>query len=270
MGYININGTDLYYEEMGKGKPVFLLNGIFMSTKSWYPESSVLSKKYRVILHDFRGQWQSKKPEGKYTFGMHADDLYQLVKKLKLEKIHLIGTSYGGEVAMTFAIKYRDLLKSLLIITSVSEIDLHLKLIAERWKNAVRTKNVEIFINEWLGDTYSENFLKSNLDAIYPRLIEAFKVFDFNAGEKLIDCFLELYKNPLTPYLNKINISTAVIASELDTLKPPKYSRIIHNEIKNSEFHIIQNSGHAVVIEKPEEINTILLEFLEKAKMKQD
>jgi pimeloyl-ACP methyl ester carboxylesterase len=80
MGYININGTDLYYEEMGKGKPVFLLNDIFMSTKSWYPESSVLSKKYRVILHDFRGQWQSKKPEGKYTFGMHADDLYQLVK----------------------------------------------------------------------------------------------------------------------------------------------------------------------------------------------
>jgi len=56
MGYININGTDLYYEEMGKGKPVFLLNDIFMSTKSWYPESSVLSKKYRVILHDFRGQ----------------------------------------------------------------------------------------------------------------------------------------------------------------------------------------------------------------------
>ena len=49
---------------MGKGEPVFLLNGIFMSTKSWYSESSVLSKKYRVILHDFRGQWQyQKKPK---------------------------------------------------------------------------------------------------------------------------------------------------------------------------------------------------------------
>ena len=69
---------------------------------------------------------------------------------------------------MTFAIKYRNLLKSLLIITSVSEIDPHLKLTAEGWKNAVRTKNIEIFINEWLGDTYSENFLKSNLDATYP------------------------------------------------------------------------------------------------------
>jgi 3-oxoadipate enol-lactonase len=267
MGKININGAYLYYEEMGQGEPVMLLNGIFMSTKSWYFESGVLSKKYRVILHDFRGQWQSEKPEGKYTFEIHADDLYQLVKKLNLSKINLIGTSYGGEVAMAFAIKYGELLKSLAIITSVSEIDLRLKITAERWKNAVKTSSSEIFINEWLGDTYSENFLENNLEAIYPKLVEAFKIFDFKAGEKLIDCFLSLYKNPLTPDLHKITIPTVVIAAELDTLKPPVYSRIINNRIKNSEFHIIQNSGHAAVIEKPEEINTILLGFLDKVKI---
>ncbi|MGC9125768.1 MAG: alpha/beta fold hydrolase, partial [Caldisericaceae bacterium] len=100
MSYIRVISTNLYYEEIGEGEPIILLNGIFMSTKSWSPISNMLAKKYRVILHDFRGQWGSEKPKGKYTFGMHAEDLHGLLKELDLEKVHLIGTSYGGEVAM--------------------------------------------------------------------------------------------------------------------------------------------------------------------------
>lgn len=267
MGYMSTNGVNLYYEETGSGDPVVLLNGIFMSTKSWYPQSSVLSKKYRVIMHDFRGQWQSEKPEGRYTFEMHADDLHELMKELNLRKVHLIGTSYGGETAMAFAIKYGEMLKSLTIITSVSEIDLELKLTGERWKNAVRTGNPDIFIKEWLGDTYSEDFLKKHMQTIYPRLIEAMKLYDFRAGERLIDCFMELYENPLTANLDKINVPTAIIAGELDTLKPLKYSRIIQQRIKNSELHIVQGSGHAVVVEKVEELNSVILGFLQKLEL---
>ncbi len=264
MGYLSVNSTNLYYEEIGKGEPVLLLNGIFMSTKSWGPISSMLSRKYRVILHDFRGQWQSEKPLGKYSFEMHAEDLYKLIKELNLGKVHIVGTSYGGEVAMAFAIKYGELVKSLSMIASVSEIKLLLKLTAERWKNAAKTKDPEIFMKEWISDTYSENFLGAIHDLMYIKLVEALKSFDFDAAERLIDCFLDVYEHPLTKELHKITSPTLIVAAELDTLKPPFYSEIINREIKNSEFHVVMNSGHAVVIEKPNEINTLLTGFIGK------
>jgi 3-oxoadipate enol-lactonase len=264
MGYLSVNSTNLYYEETGKGEPVLLLNGIFMSTKNWGPISNVLSRKYRVILHDFRGQWQSEKPLGKYSFEMHAEDLYELIKGLNLNKVHIVGTSYGGEVAMAFAIKYRELVKSLAVIASVSEIKLPLKLTAERWRNAIKTKDPEVFIKEWLGDTYSEDFLRTTYDLMYVKLVEALGSFDFDAGERLINCFLDIYEHPLTKGLHKITSPTVIVAAELDTLKPPSYSEIINREIKNSEFHVVMNAGHAVVIEKPNEINTILTGFIGK------
>jgi 3-oxoadipate enol-lactonase len=267
MSYLKVNSTNLYYEEIGEGEPILLLNGIFMSTKSWGPISSVLAKKHRVILHDFRGQWQSEKTQGRYSFDMHAEDLYGLLKELNLEKVHLVGTSYGGEVAMAFAIKYGEMIKSLSIISSVSEIKLPLKLTAERWKNAAKTKNSDVFIKEWLGDTYSENFLRMTFDLLYPRLVDALKSFDFDASESLIDCFLALYDHPLTGELHKITSPTLIVAAELDTLKPPPYSEIIHRGIRNSEFHVVMDAGHAVVIEKPNEINTLITGFIGKSEI---
>lgn len=268
VAYAKVNGVKLYYELQGEGEPLAFLNGIFMSTKSWSPQTKLFSKKYKVLLHDFRGQWQSDTPSGKYSFELHADDFQELLLHLGVNKIHVVGTSYGGEVAMAFAIKYPEMVKSLTLITSVSEIHLELKLLVERWLNAANVKDPRIFITEWLADVYSEEFLKDNWDFLWPRLNEAFEVFDFNGVIRLSECFLNLKKKPLTSMLNKITAPTLIIAAGSDKIKPLMYSEIIHDQISGSELHLIDKSGHGVVIEKANELNTIVLGFLEKLNLK--
>ncbi len=57
---------------------------------------------------------------------------------------------------------------------------------------------------------------------------------------------------------------TLIVAAEKDFLKPAKFSRKIHENIENSEFVIVGNSGHALVVEKRNELETLILGFLEK------
>ncbi|MGC8015913.1 alpha/beta fold hydrolase, partial [Salmonella enterica] len=82
---------------------------------------------YKILLHDFKGQLKSEKPKGPYSFKEHAYESKLLMDELDIKKVHIIGTSYGGEVALRFAIDYPQYVKSISIIDSVSELDETLK-----------------------------------------------------------------------------------------------------------------------------------------------
>lgn len=264
MGYVRVNDTEIYYEIHGSGKPLAFLNGIFMSTSSFSSFLPLFSKNYQVLLHDFRGQWNSGKEGEKYSLELHADDFYKLLKELDIDRIDIVGVSYGGEVALKFTTFYPEMVNSLIIISSVSEVDDELKTKIERWIEGVKSKNSEIFINSWLQDVYSSQFLEKYEIFLRNKLEESLLNFDYNASIKLMEAFLELFTNPLTPYLNKIEVPTLVVASEFDTLKPVKFSKIINQNIKNSELIIIGNSGHAIPVEKKNEFETVIFGFLEK------
>lgn len=255
----------IYYEVLGAGEPIVFLNGIFMNTKSWYFQYSDLSNYYKIILHDMRGQGKSDKPreEDKYSLRIHADDLRKLLDHLGIEKAHLVGTSYGGEVALEFAVNYPERVRKLIVITAASEIHLDLELSALRWMEGAGTRDPYKFVLSWINDVYSQEFLNKNGWGFIKRLIDVYsKDFDFDAAMLLLKSFLELRKKPLTPRLREINIPTLVVAAEEDRIKPPKYSKIIADNITGSRFFIVHGAGHAVVIEKPEIINVLIRGFL--------
>ncbi len=267
MGLIRINETKIYYEIYGEGETVAFLNGIFMSTSSFSQFLPIFTQKYKVLLHDFRGQWNSGKEGDKYSLEMHSNDLHLLLKKLNLDKVNIVGISYGGEVALKYATLYPEDVKSLIIICSVSEIDDELGKKIEKWKEGAKTKNSDRFIDSWLKDVYSEKFLKKYEDFLRQKISESLKNFDYDASIKLMDSFLKLKENPITPHLNRISTPTLVVAGEFDSLKPHRFSKIIHENIKNSEFIIVGDSGHAITVEKANEVQTLILGFLEKQKL---
>ncbi|MGB9749789.1 MAG: alpha/beta fold hydrolase [Caldisericia bacterium] len=264
MGYLRVNDTKIYYEIDGNGKPLAFLNGIFMSTQSFSTFLPLFSKNYQVLLHDFRGQKSSGKDGEKYSLELHADDFYKLLKALGINKIDIVGVSYGGEVALRFVVSYPEMVNSLVIVSSVSEVDDELNEKIVRWVEGAKSKNSEIFVNSWLQDVYSPKFLEKYESFLRNKLKESLKNFDYDASIKLMEAFLELKKDPLTPLLNKIKVPTLVVAGELDTLKPIKFSKIIQDRIENSELVIVGGSGHAIPIEKKNELETIIFGFLEK------
>ena len=266
MPYILSDNVKIYYEEKGEGEPVFLLNGIFMNTASWGVISSLLSKYFRVILHDMRGQWKSDKPveKEKYSFRAHTEDLLNLMNHLGVEKGHIVGTSYGGEVALYFAVNYPERVKSLTIICSVSEIGLETKLAAQRWMDGISSRNPKSFVYSWINDVYSEEYLNSVGFSFVEQLIKVYSSpeFSFDSAINLMNAFFELERNPLTSSLEKIHVPTLVIAADKDRIKPPKYSEIIANKIRNSELVIFSKAGHALVIEKASALAYLVLGFL--------
>ena len=123
MPRIEANGIQIYYELHGPedAEVVVLSNGVLMSTASWAFQTPVLAKHYRVLLYDCRGMWQSQHPPGPYSMELHADDLAALLDAMGIERAHIAGISYGGELSLAFALKYPGRTRSLIVSSAVSQ-----------------------------------------------------------------------------------------------------------------------------------------------------
>ncbi|MDF2472865.1 MAG: Alpha/beta hydrolase fold protein [Anaerocolumna sp.] len=263
-----VNEVNLFYELKGNEaaeEAVVFLNGVMASTSSWSYQIPVFEKMgFKILLHDFRGQLKSEKPAGTYSFAQHASDTKALMELLGIKKAHFIGTSYGGEVAMRFAIDYPECVKSIAIIDSVSELDDILKHFVSGWINLAAKKEGEQFFWGMLPSIYGNNFIRDNYDLLQKRAKGM-----ANIPEDYFDGQISLYHTFLqdvymTEEINKIQCPTLVVCGNNDILKPPKFSKIIADRIPNAEFALIPNCGHVTIFEKPDILNSMLLGFVIK------
>jgi hypothetical protein len=115
--YLKLKDTDLYYEVYGEGEPLVLLHGNSGSIKDYYQQIPVLSKQYKIIAVDTRGQGKSKDTSKKdFTYKLFADDVKALADELKLDKVNIVGWSDGGNTGLEFALKYPERLNKLVTI----------------------------------------------------------------------------------------------------------------------------------------------------------
>ncbi|OHD11096.1 MAG: alpha/beta hydrolase [Spirochaetes bacterium GWB1_36_13] len=270
MPYQKINGVNLYYEVLNKdGKEtVAFFNGVMASTSSWGYQAALFEKMgYRVILHDFKGQLLSEKPEMPYLFKDHAAEAKGLFDFLGVEKLHLVGTSYGGEIAMRFAMDFPETVKTISVINSVSELDEMLRLFILGWKNLAAIGDAEAFYWGMTPTIYHPDYIQKNKHLLQERA-ESLKTLGKEAKEYfrgqiiLYDTFLN--EVTMTHELQKIKCPALVVCGMEDILKPPKFSKIIAENIKNSELAFIPDCGHVTIFEKPEVLNSLLLGFIGK------
>jgi len=263
MPKIQANGISIYYEQYNWDKDadvVVLSNGVLMSTASWAMQVPVLAKHYRVLVYDCRGMWQSDHPAGPYSMEQHADDLAALLDALHIEKAHVAGISYGGEISLIFGYKYPQRTLSVITSSAVSQVDPLLRGVIESWTAAARTKDPELFFQITYPTNFSEAWIAANqaaLDGARAR----YRTLDFDAVLELLLSFSRLN---ITSELKHITAPTLVIVGEQDILKPRKYAEIIAREVPKSEFVVVPNSGHAVCWEQAGLFNTLLLGFLAK------
>lgn len=259
MPKIEINGINLYYEIHGDGEPLILANGIFMNTNSWFGQITEFSKHFKVILYDMRGQGQSDKPDGDYSFEMHAEDQKALLDYLGIDKIHHVGISYGAELGLLFALNYPERLKSLVLSNCASYIGPLLDKISNLWRYACEKNDSEMFFYATVPFNFSETFISNNKE-FFEVAKERYKQLDIPSFINLLDAFQKLN---VTQRLSEISIPTLIVGGKKDLLKPPDpYSYIINEKIRNSKITIIDDAGHALTHEKPEEFNSAVIGFL--------
>ena len=262
MPFQKVNGINLYYELHGpeKADVIVLSNGIFMSSASWGYQVADLKKHFRVLVYDCRGMWQSEHPQEAYSMDMHVEDLAGLLDALGIEKAHIGGISYGGEISMLFALKYPHRTRSLIISSTVSQIDTMLTKMGALWSSALRDRNADALFESSLPLNFSEGWLKANA-GILEATRNRYHQMDMAAAERLMQAFSEIN---FTDRLKEINVPALVLVGEQDILKPRKYAEIIATEIPGAELIIIPHAGHAVSLEQPAAFNSAVLGFVVK------
>lgn len=231
-GYLEVKDTKLYYEIYGEGEPLFLLHGNSGSIKDFYQQIPVLSKQFKVIVVDTRGQGKSNDTSKKeFTYTQFAQDIKALADHLGLKKINIAGWSDGGITGLEFAIKYPENLDKLIIIganTFPSGVDERL---TSHMKNQLLVLNME---NK-------------------PEKFNERRLVKMMLNEPHIS----------TKDLNKIQSPVLVIAGDQDVIKQD-HTEMMAKEMPHAELKIYKNATHMIPFEHADELNADILKFLGK------
>ena len=105
MPFINVNGIQLHYEIEGNGTPLLIISGTGADLRNPRPDYPTFEG-FQVLRYDQRGLGQTASPKGTYTMGDYADDAASLLDNLEIDRINVIGISFGGMVAQHLVTRF--------------------------------------------------------------------------------------------------------------------------------------------------------------------
>lgn len=105
----------MHYREMGEGKPLVILHGLFGFSDNWQTHAKKFADYFRVILVDLRNHGHSPWSD-EFSYNLMAQDLHELIEELQLGSFLLLGHSMGGKVAMHYAQSYESRLEKLIVV----------------------------------------------------------------------------------------------------------------------------------------------------------
>ena len=113
-----LHGHQLSYLDSGKGSVVLFIHGVLGSHRNWAHLIDRLDDNHRVIVPDLFGHGHSAKPMGDYSLGAHAATLRDLLDRLRIERVNLVGHSLGGGIAMEFYYLFPERVERLVLVAS--------------------------------------------------------------------------------------------------------------------------------------------------------
>jgi 3-oxoadipate enol-lactonase len=255
----------LTYRTDGSGEPLVLLNGGLMTINSWDGFIALLGDRFRLIRCDFRGQLLSPGPFPT-TWEEHARDVVDVLDASGVSRAHVLGTSFGGEVALLLAAIAPERVSTVTAMNctekTTDEMRAHARQLREVAQSAADGADGGDVLRAMAPGTYSETWLRRQA----PDLIERRAQFvatlprPFFAGAAAI---LELVENlDLSAALGSITAPTLVIAADNDATFPVEHSRAIANAIPGARLEVIADSGHAMIIEQAQRAAEVFLDFV--------
>lgn len=272
VGQENSTPIELYYEDHGSGDPVVLLAGWPLDSRSWEPQvHALLEAGHRIIVYDRRGFGRSSRPTVGYDFDALADDLHQLLTKLDLREVTLIGFSLGtGELARYIGSHGTERLKSCVFIETLAPsfaksaenpegVDqagvagVQQAILDDRF--AWLTGLVENLLNldDYLGKRVSEQTVRAIWDAGADA--SPWATWACPPG------WLADFSDDIT----KIDIPTLILHGTADRILPINgQGRRLHAALPAARYAEIDGGPHVMGVTHAAEVNRELLAFLRK------
>jgi proline iminopeptidase len=268
-----IRDTEIYFDVEGVGlvpdgprmveKPVaFVIHGGPGGDHTNYkPHLTPLADKLQLVYFDHRGQGRSARgPKETYTLENNVEDMEALRQHLGLGQIVVLGASYGGMVALSYAVRYPQNVSHLIAVVTTPNhqfLSRAKKILAERgtdeqksvaetlWAGAFESDEELANYFEVMGPMYAQKYDPAKAKDAWARAIVSADAINQGFGG-----FLRTYD--VTDELSKITMPTLVIGGRSDWICPPEFSELIASKIPHADLRIFEESGHSVQTDEPQ------------------
>lgn len=246
---------------------LLLLNGGFMSIASWKQYAEPLAERFRLLRCDFRGQLLSPGPAHR-ELGANVDDVVALLDHLGFDRVHVLGTSFGGEVALMLAARRPERVASLVAVTVADRTTAAMRRGAAELRRVVggilAGGDPGLFHDMLVGDVYSRSWVAANGPYLAARRRQIAKLPPgwFAALDDLVAA-VESFD--LRPELPAIRCPTLVVLAGADDTIPAERGRAVAAAVPGAALVEHPTSGHALVVEQPAWLIEQALGFLAAA-----
>lgn len=257
MPTVLVNGTEIFYDVHGAGEPLVLLHGLGASSQDWEHQVPEFSRHYQVITPDLRGFGRSAKPSGPYSIEQFSADMFALLDVLHVRQCHLLGLSMGGAVAFQMALDRPQRLRSLIIVNSSPNFELH------SWRRRLMAWT-RILLPHVFGmrgmshHVVKRLFPKPEQSELRARLLARGSSNDRDAYVAAVHA---LKGWTVERRLAEIRTPTLVISAEFDYTPVSEKEHYV-GKMRNASLRVIADSRHASHWDQWQTFNRLVLDYL--------
>jgi len=258
-----LNGTELYYEHSGDGRPIVFLHGVFMGSR-FFVEQQSLSESYEIVTLDFRGHGRSEKSETGHTLPTYARDLEAFLDARDLDDVVIVGWSMGSLVTWEYVNQFGTDRLGGFVSVEQQPLDLetegyeHGVFGFEELRGLMELAQTdphglaETFIDQMLAEEPSpevERLLFDEISRVPPAIKSAI----------LFDQSVRGYREAL----ERVDVPTLVCLGEDETLLETAGVEYVAEHTPDAEIARFADSSHCPFLEEPERFNTTLSSFVD-------
>lgn len=257
MTHIDLKDMRLHYLlEGAQGAPVLVLsNSLGTDLTMWDPQIPEFVKRFRVLRYDTRGHGQSSAPPGSYSITQLAQDVLDLLNKLKIEQCFFCGLSMGGMIGQWLGVHAADRLRKLVLANTAAKAGT-----AEEWNAriaAVEKNELQAVVPALLDRWYTPAFRAANPQAV----ARTSRMLYSTDPQGYAACCAAIRDMDQRDSVRSIGVPSLIVAGKYDPATPPQEGRFLADQIAQARY-IELPTAHLSNMEAPKEFTACVLEFL--------
>lgn len=267
MSVIQVNGIDLYYNLQGsrENESLLLIAGFDSDSSTWAAMMPLLVKQYQVLRFDNRGVGQTEVTDSPYSIKQMAADAVALLDYLSISQAHVAGHSMGGQIAQELALAHPEKISSLILLSSWAKGDEKFNSLIELFGDLTHELEGTLYQRVLLPWLFTDAFYSTS--GTMEQLINLIENQPFPPTRHgLYHQSRAILGSDTSDRLANIHCPTLVIVGKEDLLTPVRFSEQLAQGIPHAELAILEQGGHAFVVESASTVAKVMLDFLAKRK----